>query len=88
MISKKTWQEFRNTGLLFFINQILHVFGWAIVVAFKNYDSEKDEGEINDVYPARVTFRGFGEKSIDKGYKAISKFMKDNADELLKEANE
>jgi hypothetical protein len=30
-MTKKEWSEFRSTGLLLFINQILHVFGWAIV---------------------------------------------------------
>lgn len=32
MINKKTWDEFRATGLLWLVNTILHVFGWAIVV--------------------------------------------------------
>ena len=32
MVKKKTWQEFRKTGLLWFMNTILHAFGWAIVV--------------------------------------------------------
>ena len=39
MVKKKTWQEFRKTGLLWFINTILHAFGWAIVV-------EVEKGEI------------------------------------------
>lgn len=47
MIRKKTWEEFRDTGLFWFINMILHAFGWAIVLV-------KDDGKIIDVYPARV----------------------------------
>lgn len=35
MQGEKTWEDFRESGLLWFINTILHVFGWAIVV-FKN----------------------------------------------------
>ena len=31
MIDKKTWQEFKDSGLLWWINMILHTFGWAIV---------------------------------------------------------
>lgn len=27
MVKKKTWQEFRKTGLLWFMNTILHAFG-------------------------------------------------------------
>ena len=32
MVDRKTWKEFRESGLLWFINTILHMFGWAIVV--------------------------------------------------------
>ena len=32
MINKKTWEEFREAGLLWFTNMILHTFGWSIVV--------------------------------------------------------
>lgn len=61
---------------------ILHTFGWAICL-------EMDEdGEITDVYPARVKFRGFNEESNTNGYIKISKYMKENADELLEEAKE
>ena len=45
MVKKKTWQEFRKTGLLWFINTILHAFGWAIVV-------EVEKEEITGAYPA------------------------------------
>lgn len=46
MVKKKTWQEFRKTGLLWFMNTILHAFGWAIVV-------EVERGEITGAYPER-----------------------------------
>lgn len=81
MVNKKTWEEFRETGLLWWINQILHTFGWAIVF---NYD----DGELKSVYPARVKFRGFGEKQNEEGYIKVSKYMKENCDELLKESQE
>ena len=81
MITKKTWEEFRSTGLLWFINQTLHLFGWAIVIEYDDSDPEK----IIEVYPARVKFRGFGQKSIDRGYRNVSKYLKDNIDELLSE---
>jgi len=29
--NQEKWKEFRNSGLLWFINTILHTFGWAIV---------------------------------------------------------
>lgn len=78
MIERKTWEEFQNTGLLFYINQILHVFGWAIVVEMYN-------GAFVNAYPARVKFRGFGQESIDKGYAKVTRYLKENIDELEKE---
>ena len=79
MVDTKTWDEFRNSGLLWFINTILHTFGWAIVFEIEN------EKVIN-VYPARVKFRGFDEKSNTEGYIKISAYLDENSKELLKEA--
>ena len=78
-VTKKTWAEFREIGLLWFINTILHIFGWAIVV-------EVDNGEVINAYPARVTLRGFSEESTTSGYQKVSKWMAENAAELLDEA--
>lgn len=36
MVNKKSWNEFRNSGLLWFTNTILHMFGWAIVLVENN----------------------------------------------------
>jgi len=78
-ISPKTIKEFQDTGLLLFINQFLHIFGWAVVI------------EITDnkwsMYPARVKFRGFSEKSTTKAYKKLTQYMCDNHNELQKEVN-
>lgn len=79
MVKKKTWQEFRKTGLLWFINTILHAFGWAIVV-------EVEKGEITGAYPARVRFRGFDEVSNTTGYQNVARYMKEEADQLIEEA--
>ena len=78
-VTKKSWDEFRDNGLLWFINTILHMFGWAIVVEVGN-------GEVINAYPARVTFRGFSEESTTSGYQKVSKWMAENAAELLDEA--
>lgn len=82
MIEKKTWKEFRESGFLWWVNMILHTFGWAIV-----YESDENQ-EIISVYPARVKFRGFEEKINTEGYLKVSEYMKENVDELLKEAKE
>ena len=78
MINKKEWSEFRSTGLVLFINQILHIFGWALVFEIEN-------DEVKSVYPARVKFRGFDNESTDEAYKRLSQFMLNNAAELNKE---
>lgn len=81
MVTKKDWKEFRSTGLVLIINQILHIFGWAIVF-------EIEDNIIKDVYPARVKFRGFGNDSTSEAYQKLSKYMLENAEELNKEAQE
>lgn len=81
MIDKKTWKEFRDSKMLWFANTILHTFGWAIIV-------DTIDDEIVDAYPARVKFRGFSEKINTEGYIGLSEYMKENCEELLKEAKE
>jgi len=81
MIQEKAWNEFQNAGLLLFINQILHIFGWAIVFQVN------DDNVIEKVYPARVKFRGFDNDSVSKAYLKLSTYMNENSEELLKEAS-
>lgn len=81
MVTEKSWEEFRNTGLLMFINQILHVFGWAICVDIENENVIK-------VFPARVKFRGFTEEVVTRNYIKISEWINNNSNELLKEAKD
>lgn len=76
MIDKKTWDEFLDTGLLLYINQILHVFGWVIAY------NKLDDGSIN-VFPARTSYRGFSEASITKSYGKITQYLNDNIETLI-----
>jgi len=78
MIDRKTWEEFRETRFLQFVNTLLHVFGWAIVLDIEN-------GVVIDAYPARVKFRGFDEKNTDEMYVKLSEYMAKNGEELLNE---
>lgn len=80
-VIRKTWKEFREQGFLWWINMILHTFGWAIVL-------EMEDGEVIDCYPARVKYRGFSEKNNTEGYIKVSNFLKENAEVLAQEANE
>lgn len=82
MVKRKTWQEFREQGLLWWINMILHTFGWAIVVEVE------EDGSISAAYPARIKYRGFAEENNSEGYIKISQYLKDNVIELEKEARD
>lgn len=82
MLTKKSWHDFRAAGMLWFINMILHAFGWALTVETDASDN------IVAAYPARTKFRGFCGEINDQGYINVSKYLKDNAEELYKEAVE
>ena len=82
MVEKRTWKEFRDSGLLWFVNRIIHVFGWAIVLEVDEDDNDK----VTKAYPARVKFRGFNEKTESKNFVDISKLMVKDAKALLEEA--
>lgn len=81
MVTKISWKEFRDSGMLWWINMILHTFGLAIVYGM-------EDGEIKDVYPARIKYRGFDVKNNTEGYIKVSKYINDHSGELLKEAKE
>ena len=81
IIKEKSWKEFKDAGLLWMINAVLHLFGWAIVY-------EMDDNKVQTVYPARVTYRGFDEKSNSEGYIKVSEYLRENIDELAREAKE
>ena len=80
MIERKSWDEFRESGLFWWINMILHTFGWSLV--FENSDNG-----IKEVYPARVKFRGFQEENNTAGYVAVAKYLRDNSQILYNEAS-
>lgn len=77
----RTWSEFRKQGFLWFVNLILHVFGWTIAVEEKISDPEQI---VANVY--RTKFRGFPEETNTRGYALIAEYMKNNADVLYDEA--
>lgn len=80
MINDRSWDEFRDSGLLTFINIILHVFGWAIICYTHNVTHE-----VIRVFPARIKFRGIDQDSMDSMYENISDYLKLNAYELADE---
>lgn len=80
MAKKDILKEFRESGMLWFINTILHVFGWAIFISLG------EDGEVAEMYPARTAYRGFESESNDRGYQRVSRFMLENAARLVAEA--
>ena len=86
MISERSWEEFRESGLLLYINQILQPFGWSLVLS-GNYD-KNGKFKVSKGYPAHTRYRGFTEKNIAESYRKISKYLAANAVQLDKEAEE
>jgi hypothetical protein len=79
MNERKTWNEFRSSGMLWAANRILHMFGWAITY---EYDGE----DIVKVYPVRTKLRGFAPDVDKHGFQAVSDFVADNAEDLAGES--
>ena len=79
-IEKKTWKEFTDNKLLWYVNRMLHIFGWAIVI------KENDEGHVVEAYPARTKWRGFDEKTNEEGYIGLAEYMEKEGIQLVKEA--
>jgi hypothetical protein len=78
MLDEHSWDEFRKTGLLWWINRTLHLFGWAIVVEMS------DDGEhVGRAYPARCKFRGFAEESETQGFEKLTNYINDESKNLL-----
>lgn len=83
MVEEKSWDTFRDAGLLFFINQVLHIFGWAIVV-----EIDDNTKAVVRAYPARVRFRGFDNDSVTESYKRLTRYLFANVNSLLEEVEE
>lgn len=81
MIDRRTWKEFKDNKLLWWVNRTLHLFGWAIVL------EQNENGDITCAYPARVTFRGFSEQSEETGFMELTAYLKNNIDSISKDVD-
>lgn len=79
-IYKKSWTEFRKTGLLWFTNTILQILGWSLVI-----DVDTETGDIVNAYPARNKFKGFNEETIKKEGKKLMDYFNDYAEDIKKD---
>jgi hypothetical protein len=57
--TRKTWKDFEKAGMLWFVNRLLHIFGWVIVI------SENEDACFIEAWPARTTMLGF-ELEVDE----------------------
>ena len=73
-------KAFINTGLLWFVNRMLHAFGFAIA-----YDEDEATGAVEGFYVCRTSFRGYEPEIEDEGYERVARYMRDKASELYAE---
>lgn len=71
-IERVTWNEFRGKGLLWFVNRILHAFGYCIVIS-----QDTDTGEIKECFPAKTNWRGFPREDENEGYENPHNHLKE-----------
>ena len=83
MMDKKTWQEFQQTGLVWWINRQLHLFGWSLVLM-----QDKDTKEVFDAFPARTSWKGFDRKDEEERFKTLTEYLAANVNDLVKEVND
>lgn len=76
-IIEQSWDEFKNSRLLWWVNRVLHLFGWAIVM-------EMDKGKVTRVYPAKVKFRGFSQEVEERNFKELTEYLAQNIGEIAK----
>ena len=79
MLTESSWKEFFDSGLLWWINRSLHLFGWAIVLEFEG-------AEILRAYPAKTAFRGFSGDLETEGFIKLTNHMAENMPRLLEDA--
>lgn len=82
-VEKRSWDEFRKTGLFMFMNTILHAFGWAICVNVEN--ALTDHEVVTEAFPARVKFRGFDEADQTEMHERIADYLEQVAPNLKEE---
>lgn len=80
--SLDAWRAFREAGLLWWVNRILHLFGWAIVLTVE------EDGSVSAARPERVRFRGFETKDEVEGFRMLQDYLADNAEQLAGEVED
>lgn len=66
----RAWSAFRDAGLLWWVNRMLHLFGWAIAL-----DVDKPTDTVLRAYPKRVEFKGFTEEAEERGFNRLQAYI-------------
>jgi hypothetical protein len=75
-----TWKEFQDNGLLWWVNVHLHLLGCAICFDYSE-DEAKGKRVLDNVFPARVKYRGFSEIHNSIGYVELTKYLRNRSQE-------
>jgi hypothetical protein len=79
---RHSWATFREAGMLWAINRVLHMFGWAIVV-----EVDDTTGETTGAYPVRTEWRGFPRDREELGYERTAAWMAKAGAAISEETN-
>ena len=82
MIEEESWDTFRASGLVWWVNRILHTFGWALVFEVENPEADYDDQIVTRCYPARCRFRGFSEESETRGFAKLTAHIEETLPRL------
>ena len=81
-ITPKTWTEFRDSGLAWWVNRSLHLLGWTLVFVVE------EDGSVSQAFPARTKLRGFSREPEVEGFENLTAHLAEIASELLAEVKE
>ena len=73
---------YNNTGLLYFVNTFLHIFGWVLV-----YNTWNGKGEKFDSFFTikKTHWRGFDPGISDESYRKVTHYMAKESGNLVKD---
>jgi hypothetical protein len=77
-----SWDDFCAAQLLWYVNRLIHLFGWAIVT---DVDAA---GKVTCVFPARTSFRGFSEEVETKDFIGLTQHLAAESQTLLKDVSD
>lgn len=75
MLKEITPKEFQDRGMVWYLNQQLHLFGMALAI-------HTDKDGTQKLVPCECKFRGFDDRTNDEGYIKVTNYISKNIDRL------